>query len=73
MITDQNSKDRKKGKKEAFTYLPTCLEAFSKNFVFEATLQKKKKTDTLVLFFINSQHVLIAAPFGALHFRGTYL
>lgn len=29
--------------KEAFTYLPTCLEAFSKNFAFDATLQEKEE------------------------------
>lgn len=34
----------KKQTKEAFTHLPTCLEAFSKNFAFDATLQKRKKT-----------------------------
>ena len=39
-----------------------CLEAFSKNFVLEATLQKNKKTDMFILFFSNNKHLLLGAP-----------
>lgn len=57
--------DQNKDIEEAFTYLPTCLDAFSKNFVLEATLQAKKRTDMLVTV------VLLEAPFRMLHLCGS--
>lgn len=44
--------DQNKDIEEAFTYLPTCLDAFSKNFVLEATLQAKKRTEMLVTIIL---------------------